>query len=83
MKEFPESKISIEGYTDSFGGDAQNLILSQKRADAVTEYLLANTSLDKAMIDSKGFGETNPIANNETKEGRAKNRRIDLIIHND
>lgn len=83
MKEFPESKLSIEGYTDSFGSDAQNLTLSQKRADAVTEYLLANTNINKTMIDSKGYGETNPIANNETKEGRAKNRRIDLIIHNE
>lgn len=83
MKEFPDSKLTIEGYTDSFGGDAQNLVLSQKRADAVTDYLLANTNINKTMIDSKGFGETNPIANNETKEGRAKNRRIDLIIHND
>ena len=83
MKVFPESKLSIEGYTDSFGGDAQNLILSQKRADAVSDYLLANTNINKAMMESKGFGETNPIANNETKEGRAKNRRIDLVIYND
>jgi OmpA-OmpF porin, OOP family len=83
IKEFPDSKMSIEGYTDSFGGDAQNLALSQKRADAVTQYLLANTNISKSNISSIGYGETNPIANNETKEGRAKNRRIDLILHND
>lgn len=83
IKEFPDSKISIEGHTDSFGGDASNLQLSQKRADAVTQYLLANMSIDRSKVSSVGYGETKPIANNETKEGRAKNRRIDLIIHND
>lgn len=82
INEFPNSKISIEGHTDSFGSDKQNLTLSQERADAVTQYLLANMNLDKSKITSTGYGETKPIANNETKEGRAKNRRIDLIIHN-
>ena len=83
IKEFPEGKISIEGHTDSFGSDANNLALSQQRADAVTQYLLANMDIDRSRISSIGYGETVPIANNETKEGRAKNRRIDLIIRND
>ncbi|PID62400.1 MAG: hypothetical protein CR986_01835 [Ignavibacteriae bacterium] len=82
IKEFPESTISIEGHTDSFGSDAKNLELSQKRADAVTQYLLANMDISSSKIKSTGYGETKPIANNETKEGRAKNRRIDLILHN-
>jgi len=81
IKEFPDSRIGVEGHTDSFGSDATNLELSQKRADAVTQYLLANMDIDRTKISSVGYGETRPIANNETKEGRAQNRRIDLKLH--
>ncbi len=78
---FPNSKVIVEGYTDSFGSDSLNLKLSQKRSDAVTEYLIANMKeLNQMNISSVGHGENNPIANNETKEGRRKNRRIDIII---
>lgn len=80
---FPDSKVIVEGYTDSFGGDASNLKLSQERSDAVTAYLKANMpSLNKGNISSIGYGENNPIANNETMDGRSKNRRIDIIIKN-
>ena len=80
---FPDSKVIIEGYTDSFGGDASNLKLSQERSDAVTTYLKANMpTLNNDNISSVGYGENNPIANNETEEGRSKNRRIDIIIKN-
>ncbi len=80
---FPDSKVIIEGYTDSFVGDALNLKLSQERSDAVTTYLKANMpTLNNDNISSVGYGENNPIANNETKEGRSKNRRIDIIIKN-
>ncbi len=77
---FPDYAIHIQGYTDSYGGDITNLELSQSRADAVREYLLANMAIDKGDIDAAGYGETLPIANNETPEGRAKNRRVDLVI---
>jgi OOP family OmpA-OmpF porin len=81
---FPKSKIVVEGYTDSFGSDVSNLKLSQERSDAVTTYLKANMkSLDSNNISSVGYGENNPIANNETMDGRSKNRRIDIIIKND
>ncbi len=81
IKTFPNSKIVIEGYTDSFGSDSLNMKLSQKRSDAVTDYLKANMKeLNNTNISSVGNGENNPIANNETKEGRLKNRRIDIII---
>jgi len=81
IKTFPNSQVIIEGYTDSFGSDALNLTLSQERSDAVTEYLGANMpELKTANISSVGFGENNPVANNETKEGRRKNRRIDIVI---
>ncbi len=81
LAEFPESAIAIEGHTDSQGAAERNRDLSQRRADAVREYLLANTSIVPARIASVGHGEDRPIANNETEEGRAKNRRIDLTVN--
>ncbi len=78
---FPNAMLTVEGHTDAFGSDATNLKLSQERADAVLEYLKANmTELDPAKIKASGFGESRPVANNETEEGRKKNRRIDLLI---
>ncbi len=82
IKNFPNSTIVIEGHTDSYGSDQKNMELSQERASAVKQYILANMNLDQKKVMSFGYGETKPIANNETKEGRAKNRRIDLIIQN-
>ena len=81
IKTFPGCSITAEGHTDSQGGDETNLQLSQERADAVKSYLLANMDVEWSRIRSIGFGESKPIANNETLEGRKKNRRIDLIIH--
>ena len=77
---FPDSRIVVEGHTDSFGSDAMNLKLSQMRAEAVKAYLLANMNLDSSRVEAVGYGEQRPIANNETPEGRAKNRRIDIVI---
>lgn len=77
---FPNYALHIQGYTDSYGGDNTNLELSQNRADAVRDYLLANMRIDSGDIDAVGYGETLPIANNETPEGRARNRRVDLVI---
>ena len=55
--------------------------LSKKRADAVSQYILANMGIDASRIEAVGYGESKPIANNETKEGRTKNRRIDVVLH--
>jgi outer membrane protein OmpA-like peptidoglycan-associated protein len=78
---FSESRIVIKGHTDSQGGDSMNLTLSQKRADAVKAYLMANMpDYDQSNIASVGYGESKPIENNETKYGRSKNRRIDVVI---
>jgi len=78
---FPDCKLGIEGHTDSHGGDAMNLQLSQERAQSVRQYLIANMGIDVSKITATGYGETKPIATNETKEGRARNRRIDVVIH--
>jgi len=77
---FPGCQVRIEGHTDSFGTDSMNLQLSQERASAVREYLIANMRLAPQFIEAIGYGETRPIANNETPEGRTKNRRIDVVI---
>ncbi len=80
IRVFPQAKIRIEGHTDSFGGDAINMQLSRERAAAVRAYILANTDIDESRLEATGHGETRPIANNETREGRARNRRIDVVI---
>lgn len=78
---FPEMSIAIEGHTDSFGSDALNLKLSEDRANSVRAYLLANmTDLSSSVVSAIGYGEARPVANNETKEGRARNRRIDVVL---
>lgn len=76
------SPIVVEGHTDSQGSDQANLRLSQQRADAVREYLIANLGLDAGRITAIGYGEDRPISSNETTAGRAENRRIDIVIKN-
>ncbi len=80
---FPNSTLTVEGNTDSYGSDEANLRLSQERAEAVKQYILANMGLDASRVSAVGYGESRPIANNETAEGRTKNRRIDLVIYPD
>jgi outer membrane protein OmpA-like peptidoglycan-associated protein len=81
ISEYPESSIVIEGHTDAFGSDTENLVLSQKRADALLQYLLDNTPVSPANMTALGYGESRPVANNETEEGRKRNRRIDVVIY--
>jgi OOP family OmpA-OmpF porin len=81
IRSFPNSKLIIEGHTDSYGSDTANYALSQRRAEAVKAYLVANMRINPTKVSAIGYGETRPIANNETVEGRAKNRRIDVVIH--
>ena len=78
---FPNSKITITGHTDSYGSDAANLNLSRDRANAVKNYFLENMAIDPSKVAAVGYGENKPIATNETEKGRAKNRRIEVVIH--
>ncbi len=73
----PTIKTQVEGHTDSVGSDASNLALSQKRADAVASYM-ASQGVAKERVSAKGYGETKPIGDNATEEGRAKNRRVEF-----
>lgn len=78
---FPECTVSVLGHTDSYGSDEQNLLLSNQRAEAVKQYLLANTNLNASRVEAIGYGESKPIASNETKAGRAANRRVEVVVH--
>jgi outer membrane protein OmpA-like peptidoglycan-associated protein len=80
ISEFPESRVVVEGHTDAFGSDADNLGLSQARADAVAQHLLTRLPISPMNLNAMGYGETRPVANNETAEGRKRNRRIDVVI---
>jgi len=78
MNQAPEIKISVEGHTDSEGKNESNLKLSEARAKAVVEAIV-NAGIDKSRLSSTGYGEEKPIADNSTTEGKAKNRRVELI----
>ncbi len=80
FSEFPGCFITIEGHTDSIGSDLINQRLSEERAEAVRQYIIANSNISWDRISSVGYGETNPVASNETPEGQTKNRRIDVVI---
>lgn len=80
IRTFGEPDVTIEGHTDSTGSAAVNDHLSQQRADAVREYLVANRTLTEDKILAVGYGPDRPLASNATPEGRAINRRIDVII---
>lgn len=75
----PALKLEIDGHTDSDGSDASNLELSQRRAESVRQYLVDNSKVDAARLSAKGFGETKPIDANTTPEGKANNRRVELV----
>ena len=66
----------IEGHTDSVGNDEYNLALSQNRANAIAEVLINNFKIAKRRVEAVGYGETRPIASNDTKAGQARNRRV-------
>ena len=74
----PMLNIKVDGYTDSTGPDAYNLKLSERRAQAVKTYLVETVGVDAQRLMTEGYGEANPVMSNDTKEGRAKNRRIEF-----
>jgi len=75
----PGLRLDVEGHTDSVGGDDYNQKLSENRGGSVREYLVAQ-GMASAAVTSKGFGETQPVASNETSAGRQENRRVELVI---
>jgi len=83
---YPGAKVKVEGHTDSKGTEEYNQKLSERRAEAVSQYLIKEGAVGKTMISSTGYGELRPIAPNKTKngkdnpEGRAENRRVEILI---
>ena len=80
---FPRSELIIEGHTDSHGGDDYNQNLSQERAESVRQYMINAMRIPTYRLIATGYGETRPVASNETQAGRARNRRIDIVIKPD
>jgi outer membrane protein OmpA-like peptidoglycan-associated protein len=76
---YPDLRLAIEGNTDSVGGDAMNQQLSEQRADSVRDYL-AKENIPASSMTSQGFGKTQPVASNDTAEGRQQNRRVELVV---
>ena len=79
MKENPEVRIQIEGHTDNVGSLAFNMALSQDRALAVSSYL-TDLGIDATRVETLGLGPNEPIADNATEEGRAMNRRVQVLV---
>ena len=79
MDKHQQIQVRVEGNTDSIGSDAYNMKLGQRRADSVEQYLVAH-GISASRLSTVSFGESKPIGSNDTEEGRAKNRRVDLIV---
>jgi len=80
LNEQKNLKGVIEGHTDNVGSDKSNLALSQRRANAVRDYIIKNFKIDRKRLAAKGYGESKPIADNATAEGREQNRRIEAVF---
>ena len=81
VQNFSPGRIIVEGHTDADGDDAANQVLSENRANAVKQFLVSTYPfITAAMVESRGYGERQPIASNETPENKALNRRIEVIV---
>ncbi|MGB6870627.1 MAG: OmpA family protein, partial [Acidobacteriaceae bacterium] len=76
---YPNLKVQVEGYTDNVGSQAYNQQLSEKRAMAVQSFLIAQ-GVPPGSVTSQGYGEASPVADNSTSAGRAKNRRVEMVV---
>jgi len=80
MADYPGFHVQVDGHTDNIGNPDANRKLSQDRAEAVVKYLVAKNGVDGKRLSAKGFGDTKPIADNKTKKGQARNRRVDFTV---
>jgi outer membrane protein OmpA-like peptidoglycan-associated protein len=77
--EYPKTAIVVQGHTDATGTETHNQALSERRANAVEGYLIGK-GVDRARMTSVGYGESHPVADNDTAQARARNRRVDLLL---
>jgi OOP family OmpA-OmpF porin len=80
MKAHPGAKVIIQGYTDNVGSEATNVALSEARAKSVKNYLVEKFGIAGHRLQAVGFGPNNPIASNDTAEGRQQNRRVQAVV---
>ena len=80
LQEYPDTNVLVVGHTDSVGSSTYNMTLSEKRANAVTNYFIQNKGLIASRFTISWFGESQPIASNSTASGRTKNRRVNIAI---
>jgi outer membrane protein OmpA-like peptidoglycan-associated protein len=80
IKKNPRFLVTVEGHTDNVGNKKANLTLSQKRAESVVAWLIKSGGIQAKQLKAKGYGDTKPIADNKTTEGKAKNRRVDFEV---
>lgn len=81
LKQYPDIRVEAAGHTDSIGSDQYNQGLSERRAQAVYDYLVSN-GIDSSRLSVRGYGEASPIADNATRDGRQRNRRTELVVQN-
>jgi outer membrane protein OmpA-like peptidoglycan-associated protein len=80
VKKYPDVPVTIAGHTDSVGNDASNQKLSESRAGAVRDYFVKEAGVPAARLATKGYGKTQPVADNATDAGRARNRRVEVTF---
>lgn len=79
LKDHPDLRLSIEGHTDATGNEQHNQELSERRAASVKAFLVSEYGIDGSRLQTKGFGQSKPVADNNTPEGRQQNRRVELV----
>jgi outer membrane protein OmpA-like peptidoglycan-associated protein len=79
LRQYDQTYVDVYGHTDSVGSDAMNQALSERRATSVADYLTSH-GVQSARLGTRGFGETQPVASNDTEEGRAQNRRVEIKL---
>jgi OOP family OmpA-OmpF porin len=82
LTKYPKLQIEVAGHTDNVGGESYNMTLSQGRADAVRDYMTQEESSLGSTLSAHGYGMSMPKASNNTKDGRLKNRRVELRVMN-
>lgn len=80
MNENKDKKVSLSGHTDNVGSEAYNQKLSERRVSSVQDYVVKK-GVEGSRVSGQGFGESKPIADNKTREGRAKNRRVEIKVN--